>query len=1395
MPDNSAPTTGQVQIVGASANNLKNVDCSFPLPGLSAVIGVSGSGKTSLLRDTLAVEAIRRNVLFLKKVDQTGLSEAPLVDAFVGALPSALYVGQRPFRASARTTIATASGILADLRVLFLGDGSPWTPMGGKVAEPSPASYADWLSTHYRGSATIWAIPLRWKASDGSAAAKRLTGAGIETAVLRSETDKAVQLQKGRRVDLRRWKPLNPNVRHALESEMGTIDIGPGVKRDRLRSLLAKAWEISGFDVMVELLDAPADLAPHARGAMLDGERDWVDPNLRQLFRRPDRHLLSFNSPEHEDSGACHVCHGIGRTLAIDEEKLIPDPSRSVREGAIALWAPKAYTHLNIQHELVEGLARKRGFSLTVPWKELPPEAKVLLMDGANQELVQGVDPSTGKKHGGPRRFEGFRHAILRRLGSSGKAAEKLSSFVREGTCEACGGRRFSPQALALKAAGKGLGDWLGMSFSELASCAGQAAADGHLSLQGREAIRRIAAKADIYHRLGLGHLQCTRGMTTVSDGEGRRLQIGRVLAGEIANLLLLLDEPARGLHEADLAEMAGILRTLGKTNAVIVNEHRDGIIQAAEHIVELGPGAGPKGGLVLAGDWKPSKPKPSAKCQVKLHRGISIKGASIHNVRNQDVTVPLGGLVSIVGVSGSGKSSFVNSVLIPALGASGVNCQGEIDWGGDRGTWKRITGADRLDRVHPLLQRVPPRNRRSLVATATGALDQLAAEWAASAEARKLGLSPADFRLNGGSGRCLECLGIGELEQEGSFAACPVCGGLRYGADALVPRPLGLMIAEALALPVSTFLDRLKDVTSGPLHKLVPLFEAMIALGIGHVALERRLDTLSGGEVQRLRVAEVLAAGEGAARHLFILDEPGAGLHPHDGEGVLASLRRMINGGRNSVLIVEHNLDLIAGSDWVIEFGPKAGNQGGRVIASGSPNEVARQDTPTGHALRGKLAAGERPTLAIVRSSQEPRHLPVDRFLAEVESGEDESFGEGAPADFPMRLLEPSLRVWELGDLHLELAKLAISAHEHRVKHDRAELLRAWDADPEARLTLNPALPEMRIWGASLPRSAQNVLVERIRRLPLEPSTKVGRGDFLGTHAIARMGPGAGTKSELNRALAIGGGVVCLRSRDGDFVVTESPVLFKKGLVGPARLDPKNLSRLSSVGRCPACKGAGRKRATDLSLVYSGHGPFGRFEALHPQAQALLKGRWRTEGSPFFKRLHQEGLDKVLTEEMFLFGYWARPGHGSFLKDARKDAREVSSWLRWDGLYALVWEELPRAKDRGWAERVLKAERWKLCPVCDGTGHREISRLVTLLNRSIFDWVVSGTVGELRAALQRFSFDASRDSLSAARLCNCLDALDAKLPLATSVEEGGHGMRSFADKVFHAFVATSTVA
>lgn len=1406
MTDGIAEPVGSIEIIGATANNLKSVDCLFPFPGLSAIIGVSGSGKSSLLQETLAAEASRRNTLFLGQTVRR-MPTAMTVDAFVGRLPPALHVGQRPFRASARTTVGTASSILGELRHLFLMDGAPFTADGAPVSPPSPETYADWLSRHYRGVAIVWAVPLRWQSSDGTAAAARLHAAGIETAVLRSETDRAAVHQRGRTIDLKRWKPLNPSVRHALEAEVDRVRIDAPSDRPSIAALLDKAWRIAGPDVIVELPDAPAELAAGAMGHLLDGRRDWVDPAQPDLFRAPDRHLLSFNAPEHPDSGACRQCLGVGRSVDIVEGALVPDPNRSVRDGAFSLWAEKAYQHVNIHHATIEALAGRHGFSPDTPWSALPPQARRLLLEGTGSELIQGIDPSSGRKRGAPRRFEGFRAAILRRWESSLAGAQRLGHLVREQACPACAGSRWSREARALRTAGHRLAEWLALPMAELE----QAVSAHTASAAAAPTLARLRAKASIYRRLGLGHIASDRGMQTISDGEARRLQIGSVLAVPAGRLLLLLDEPARGLHESDLEEMVGVLNNLALRHSVIVNEHRTGLVRAAQHVVELGPGAGPHGGEIVGTRSPDTDGARTATHQDTGHfeKWLALEGATLRTVRSQDLRLPLGGVTAFVGVSGSGKSSIVNGVLVPALADSGVACEGETANDGDLGRWARIAGAKLIDRVHVLRQRVPPRNRRSLVATTTNALDHVATAWAASPDARAMRLDPKDFRLGSGGGRCQTCLGTGEVLEDDVGITCPACAGGRYGPEALTPRVAGLDIAATLDQPVATLREQWLGSSDAHYPRvLLPLFESMIELGVGHLALGRKLDSLSGGEVQRLRIARLLADGRDAQRHLFVLDEPAAGLHLHDTERLLAALRRMTGGGRNTVVLIEHNLHLIAQADWLIELGPGAGSAGGRIIAQGTPTEVAAGDTPTGRALldtsvRGHSPAFSKSPAAAVWDSGSPT-LSARTLLARIEHGSDEMEPAAPVPDLVERLLDQERKVWEIGDLHLELAKLAIGDFRHRAKRERKQLIECWQANPGATLVIAPLIHEMRTWGLRLPRSQAHHALSRIAklRLTLLPGSVLGNPERVRLAPAALLGAvrtdGEPLETTLALALATGGGHVELHSAPGEVLASldNTPMALELGLIAPLQLEPAALSRFSAAGKCPACAGCGSTRvaAPDL-LVQPGEIRSAKSAQglLTAEAAALLKGFWRTHAAPFFRRLEQEGLAPDDLRETLLGGYWQRPGAGTFLKKPQADPDEVASWLRWDGLYRNVLRELPRSRHGTWAKAVLDSAHDQPCPVCAGSGHCDVIRLVGLAGRSLADWLDGATVGELADALNADrSVHDRRRSRTVERILACLGPLVREAPhmrLDQRVDATDPLLRRVADTVLNTFV------
>lgn len=1409
MTDDTDEPVAPIEVIGATANNLKSVNCLFPFPGLSAIIGVSGSGKSSLLQETLAAEAGRRNTIFLGHTLNAAPSDTT-VDAFVGRLPPAVCVGQRPFRASARTTVGTASGILGELRHLFMADGVPFTAGGAQVPPPSPKTYADWLSCHYRGTAIVWAVPLRWQLSDGTSAAAQLRAFGVDVAVLRSETDSAIVCKRGRPVNLKRWKPLNPSVRHALEAEVGRIRVDTSSDRLSLSALLDKAWRIAGPDVIVELPDALDELAAGAMGHLLDGRRDWVEPSIPELFRAPDRHLLSFNSPEHTNSGACRQCRGVGRSIDIVEGILVPDPNRNVRNGALSLWTEKGYKYVNIHHETIEALAGRQGFSPDTPWSSLPPQARRLLLDGTGSELIQGINPASGRKQGAPRRFEGFRTAILRRRESSPTTAQRLGYLVREHTCPACAGTRWSPEARALRAADRGLEEWLALPMTELEQACTEVVS-AHTALPNVVAtLERLRDKASIYRRLGLGYITGDRGMQTISDGEARRLQIGSVLAVPAGRLLLLLDEPARGLHESDLEEMAGVLDTLARQHAVIINEHRTGLVRAAQNVVELGPGSGPSGGEIIENQ---SLGTNGIRIVPRQNIGhfkdwLALEDISLRTIRSQNLRLPIGGITVFVGVSGSGKSSIVNGILVPALAASGVECDGETAGESGLGSWNSIGGTKQIDRVHVLRQRVPPRNRRSLVATMTDALDHLVTAWAASPEARAMHLDPKDFRLSSGSGRCQTCLGSGEIFQDNEGITCPSCGGRRFGPEGLVPRVAGLDIAATLDLPVSALHEHWLGSNDEHYPRvLLPLFEAMVELGLGHVSLGRKLDSLSGGEVQRLRVARLLADSRDAQRHLFVIDEPAAGLHPHDTEHLLAALRRMTSEGRNTVVLVEHNLHLIVEADWLIEVGPGAGSSGGQIIAQGTPAELTVCATPTGRALadlgHGYSAVLCKDSAPAVTCSASPTPS-APSLLDRNEHGCDEMEHVTLEPALVDHLLGQEQKMWEIGNLHQELAKLAIGDFRDRTKKLRRQLIECWKTNPGSKLVIAPLIHEMRTWGLCLPRSIVQQALSRIANLRLtalpdsvldDPErVRCAPGSVLG----AMKGDGEPLEKTLELALATGGGYVELRSAHGEVLsrLNNTPMELEHGLIAPMRLEPTHLSRFSAAGRCPACDGRGftRVAAQDL-LVQSGEIRLTMRveELLTAEAAALLKGRWRADATPFFRRLEKEGLVQNDFREILLGGYWKRPGAGTFLKKPQADPDEVASWLHWDGLFRVVWSELPRSRHSNWAKAVSDSASDQPCPVCAGSGHRNVIRLIGVAGRSLANWLDGATIEELADALcaDRDSSDQRR-SHTLERVLSCLTPLVREAPhtlLDQRADAANPIHRQYADTVLNTFM------
>ncbi|HYW08695.1 MAG TPA: hypothetical protein VE913_17165 [Longimicrobium sp.] len=877
--------------------------------------------------------------------------------------------------------------------------------------------------------------------------------------------------------------------------------------------------------------------------------------------------------------------------------------------------------------------------------------------------------------------------------------------------------------------------------------------------------------------------------MLDVSEGESRRIRLARVLDARESGLCLLLDEPARGLHEADLPRLTLALERLRGEHTVILNEHRERLWEAADWLVEVGPHAGAAGGeIVYAGSPRghvsaDDEALRTARPITADAPNVAIRGASIHNVQSVDCEIPLGRLTCISGVSGSGKSSFVRGVLAPALLES---LGGEApDFELREGRWRSVGGAGSIREVVALDQAMPPPNRRSLVATYTGVFDGIRKSFGSSGAAKRDGLSASDFGVNGGEGRCTACLGVGEVADGDIWSPCHTCGGSRYGRAALAVRIAGVNVQELLETPVEGLCDR-----ADTFHVPQRLINAMCDLGIGYVALGRRIDTLSGGEVQRLRLAMRLGAVQTGGM-FFILDEPAVGLHPRDVRRLALALERVLDDGRNTIVIVEHDLRLIRSADWVVEFGPGSGAEGGQIIFAGSPGQLAKATTPTGLALAGQLPAYKRsareaaaPDGRLPVSEQVARTAGLLRTLISGEATETLPSDEGSAEPIVMVTDRFWLEreEWEIAGLDHEIPKLLLDVQRPAREEVFAEFLAAWRNAPDCWLAIHPFLAEMQTWGTELPRSAIRAvsghlakeglrLVERPgqdHRIDFDVRTVRARGERLvpdGNTAEARL-------RALRDAFAIGARYVELWDLHGELAATATDRLLDldAGIVAPTTVVPSHFSRHDPRGRCPACAGRRTvKVAAEPLVIASGEAAPDGEGFLTPEADAVMKGVRRNELKPFLRRLAAEGLWDASTpfrelslerRSVILFGFWSRPGAGSFLKSPSADPAEVGSWLRWDGLYGRLLGEVSRSRNAEWASRLKNSVQAVRCPTCDGSGLQPFAKLLRVGEMNFSEWAVLDAPDRRLKTLRGVAAHTPRQRQTQRRILDCLAPL-----------------------------------
>ncbi len=1376
-----------IEVVGADANNLCDVSASIPINALTAIVGVSGSGKSSLLENTLGYEAANRMRCFLN-IDSGVTAEG--VRAYIGELPPAISVGQRKFQASSRSTIGTATPLLRLLRKLFVQFGKLYADdIGSYVPEITPELLALWLSQYVRGRAVVWAVPVYQYATTGVDAVRRMSQAGITEFRVFSETDRGKKSETGTPMSTAKFQPLRSKVRHTIEALTGEVIVGKE-SLTQLTALLTLAWKAADGNVFVEL--PSCNLIELKRGFSygLDTRIHRIHPNSPRVFRLPSAHLLSFNSPQHDQSGACQVCAGSGRAATVDIASLVSDPSKSMHEGALALWTPKNYKYVSIQHATIEGLRGRVGFDPNVPWSKLPMRARALILDGSVEPVVD-IDPVSGNTASGPHLFHGFKRAILERFSRGTSASEALHRFVSSGICEACRGTRWSLQARAVRVGGLTVDQVLAMSFLELRVLMSDTTWHRHVDAGGARGGRRstpvalnLAKISEGFTNLGLGHLSGARGMLDVSDGESRRIQLAAALNSNLTGMLLMLDEPGRGLHEQDLSSLGNAIRRAAADHTVIMSEHRQRLVSQADCLIELGPGAGVLGGRVLAaGDglndvWK--RVISLQKNRVPLGaQWLTVRGANINSVANADIEIPLGTLTCVAGISGSGKSSFVRGVLVPALCKALPRKKIDVeDFHLLAGHWTELAGAEGISALHALDQASVSVQPRSLVATYLDVASPIRERFAKIPSAMALDLAPSDFGTNSGRGRCQACLGLGKGRDSGP---CAVCGGLRFGAEVLSIRLDGLNMAEVLSMSISMLADY------APSHIPAELSRRLVELGIGHLSLGRSLDTLSGGEVQRLRIARALSQHQQQRGAFFVIDEPACGLHPDDVDLLYRALRHIVAEGANTVVVVEHELSILARCDHLIEFGPGTGPEGGRVIAVGSPLKVSKRDTPTGHVL-GKHRSNSRKTTRRLAGCRAPVSAEVATIArAEIRQllGNDVTVPEEESCVRPAAIFAPrddSRRSHELADLDQAIVGVALDALD-RSADGRSTLVDRWRQNLDASLVINPFLDTVAVWGRQIPFSIAKEVESHARAMGLYRLNKGSSNGLAIRMTGERLRPKDGSVTALTRALAdaaaLGNGYIELVTNKGEILASTQDRLLDlgRGIVGPRRAAPAHFSRFSVTGGCRCCDGRGSVNSIDERfLIEEKHAGVFEEVLLEKRVLALLRGVRRSTMIPFFRRMVGEGLwpdvpwAKMSPVQRFTFlhGFWHRPGHGTFTKAGKDvDGSEANHWLLWDGLVPMLLAQLDRSKDEAWKGTITQAVKGVSCAHCLGSGLSPHASLLQIGGRSLSEWTINGTVAELLNALRSLPELPNRAQLARNRVLACLAPLmDLEIPL-----------------------------